>query len=65
MSGLLTSFTDFFNWLFVGTTGSSSSPAVVTSLVSWIVGTPLVMAVVAMFFVGFIVSIFFRIFHTA
>ena len=65
MSAILTAFTDFFNWLFVGTTGTNATPAVVTSLVSWIVSTPLVMAVVAMFFVGFIVSIFFRIFHTA
>lgn len=62
LSGILSTFTDFFNWLFVG--GEQSS-GVVSGLVSWIVGTPLVMAVIAMFFVGFIVSIFFRIFHTA
>lgn len=63
MSGIVTSFTDFFSWVFVGT--GSDGHGLVTDLVSWIVGTPLVMAVVAMFFVGFIVSIFFRIFHTA
>lgn len=63
MAAILESFTTFFQWCFTGL--GENGTALVTSLVTWIAGTPLVMAVVAMFFAGFIVSIFFRIFHTA
>lgn len=55
MADILAGFTTFFTWVTTN----------MTSLVNWITATPLVMAVIAMFFVGFIVSIFFRIFHTA
>lgn len=65
MAAILADFSTFFTWLFTGGTGTGAAPAMVSSLVTWIVGTPLVMAVIAMFFAGFIVSIFFRIFHTA
>lgn len=56
MAAILSDFTTFFTTFVT---------ANMTSLVTWITSTPLVMAVIAMFFAGFIVSIFFRIFHTA
>lgn len=66
MSGILSDFITFFQWVFGGGTGEGGfSTGLATNLVTWIVGTPLVMAVIGMFFAGFIVSIFFRIFHTA
>lgn len=33
-------------------------------LIFWITSTPLVMAVIAMFFVGFVFSIFLRVYHS-
>lgn len=54
LSAILGDFTTFLTW----TTTS------MTSLVSWIVDTPLVMAVIAMFFIGFILSMFVRAFHS-
>lgn len=66
MNDILGSFITFFQWVFGGGTGDGAfTTGLATNLVTWIVNTPLVMAVIAMFFAGFIVSIFFRIFHTA
>lgn len=54
LSTILAAFTEVLTW-----TISS-----MTSLVTWITGTPLIMAVIALFFVGFILSMFVRAFHS-
>lgn len=54
MSGITGDFTSMLTWAISG----------MTSVVAFIVSTPLVMAVVGLFFVGFIISLFVRIFHS-
>lgn len=36
----------------------------ISALGSWVRSTPLVMAVIALFFAGFLVALFFRVYHS-
>lgn len=54
MSSITGSFTSMLTWAISG----------MTSVVAFIVSTPLIMSVVGLFFVGFIISLFVRIFHS-
>ena len=64
MSDIASILTYFTRWLFaLDVEGSPAHPLV--RLVEFIVGAPLILAVLAMFFAGFVVSIFIRIYHTS
>lgn len=54
LTSITGSFTSMLTWAISG----------MTSVVTFIVSTPLVMAVVGLFFVGFVISLFVRIFHS-
>lgn len=52
----------FFN---IGSVSDSSRGIFLQRIVDFIVSDPLILAVIAMFFSGFIVSIFVRIYHSS
>lgn len=64
MTDILNQFgSEFFYFLF--DPSSNTQNHWLLRIVDFIVGDPLIMAVIAMFFTGFIVSILLRIYHTA
>lgn len=54
MTGLLAIFTDVAAWMWVE----------IGKLLTWILGQPILMLAMSLFFVGAIVSFFIRVFHS-
>lgn len=63
MSDISTIFIQFFQRFF--SVDPTDNWHYLLSFVQTLISEPLFMAVIAMFFAGFIISIFIRIFHTA
>lgn len=64
MQAVINAATTLFNWIFVGTTGQNAVPAVMTSIINFIVGNDYVLIGVSLMLVGSILGFLKRLIAT-
>lgn len=64
MQAVIDAATTLFNWIFVGTTGTNATPAVLSSVISFIVQQDYVLLGVSLMLVGSILGFLKRLIST-